>query len=349
VFVPSINEVFIVNPTESIQLPQGTDTIFVNGRKTGVDTTVYTAAYDTLINQSTVFNGNTPINDGFRPQIYNDALIIQDTTLSGFKNIGTSPPPNYTLKVFEANKPGQPSVIGKNMPYDYSIEFFPNIVDTSKADTLFFPPIPSNIIPSQEVNFKVKNLTTNQYIDFAYLTFGTLASGYSIWFIEDIEGETFRTWRVDIQYRTANTPLETQGTLDIFTTKPFSRSDIIQFNLKGASIDNAMAKADLERIKVVPNPYIATHSGEPRLLSTQTSGRGERNIRFTHVPPNAKISIFTVRGERIKTLTHEELYTGDVKWNLRTEENLDVAFGIYVFVVEVPDIGTKIGKFALIK
>jgi hypothetical protein len=85
------------------------------------------------------------------------------------------------------------------------------------------------------------------------------------------------------------------------------------------------------------------------LLSTQTSGRGERIIRFTHVPPGSKISIFTVRGELIRTLRQDDLFNGDVFWNLRTSENMDAAYGVYVYVVEAPEIGTKTGKFALIK
>ena len=117
----------------------------------------------------------------------------------------------------------------------------------------------------------------------------------------------------------------------------------------GATITSETAKNELDLIKVVPNPYVVTHDGESRLLSTQTSGRGEREIRFTHIPPGSKISIFTVRGELIRTLRHDDLYVGDVYWNLRTEENLDVAYGVYIFVAETPDAGSKIGKFALIK
>jgi hypothetical protein len=105
----------------------------------------------------------------------------------------------------------------------------------------------------------------------------------------------------------------------------------------------------LDKIKVVPNPYVVTHSAEASLLSTQTSGRGEREIRFTYVPPGSKISMVTVRGELIKTLYQDDTFNGDVFWNLRTEENIDVAFGVYVYVVEAPNIGTKIDKFALIK
>ncbi|MEO8399232.1 MAG: hypothetical protein ABI550_05370 [Ignavibacteriaceae bacterium] len=119
--------------------------------------------------------------------------------------------------------------------------------------------------------------------------------------------------------------------------------------MKGARIEDSIAKSEMDKIKVVPNPYVVTHDAEASLLSTQTSGRGEREIRFTHIPPNSKISIFTVRGELIRTLTHDNLYVGDEYWNLRTDENLDVAYGVYVFVVESPSIGTKIGKFALIK
>jgi len=51
----------------------------------------------------------------------------------------------------------------------------------------------------------------------------------------------------------------------------------------------------------------------------------------------------------VKTLQNNNLFVGDVFWNLRTEENLDAAFGVYVFVVDAPNIGTKISKFALIK
>ncbi len=157
-----------------------------------------------------------------------------------------------------------------------------------------------------------------------------------------------RTWRVNVRYRTFD-PLETAGTFNIQTLKPFNQDDSYFFTMIGASINKADAQNQLNKIKVVPNPYIVTHAGEQRLLSTQTSGRGEREIRFTYVPPGSKISIYTVRGELVRTLYAENLYVGDVYWNLRSEENIDVAFGIYVFVVDAPNIGTKIGKFALIK
>lgn len=341
VFVPLANQTYIVNPNDSIPLPAGTDTIFVNGLKLNVSgQEYYKADYQVLIDSYELFAGETPVRHGFRLQLYNDEVSL-DTTY--FKDIATSPPPNYEVVRFTALNP---KYSGYSNPNDYVIEFYDTIVDTSVVDTVGSGA--SNIIPARPVNFKVKNLTKNQYVDFAYLRVGTLSYTYSIWFKEYLQGKYVRTWRVNIRYRTLS-DLESAGTFNIITLKPFNSNDSFFFTMKGARIDNSLAKDQLDKIKVVPNPYVVTHQGEQRLLSTQTSGRGEREIRFTYVPPGSKISIFTVRGELVRTLYAENLYVGDVYWNLRSEENLDVAFGIYVFVIDAPNIGTKIGKFALIK
>ena len=349
VYVPLINESYIVNPLDSVSIPAGEDTIFVNGFKVPVTSAFYKTAYDTLVNKSHLFAGETPITDGFRMQFLNDWTVKLDTSNSSFTGFSSAKEPVYTFGVFfNGATPPRSNSNGFGIPNDYEIEFFDSIVDTSVGDTLQ-PPISSNRIPAKEVNFKVKNLTTNEYIDFVYLTFGTVSTTYSIWFKEWVNGQYIRTWRVNIDYNNAGTPLETSGKLTLKTLKPFSSQDSFTFSMKGATINTDQAKIDLDLIKVVPNPYVVTHSAEARLLSSQTSGRGEREIRFTKVPPGSKISIFTVRGDLVTTLYQEDLYVGDVFWNLRTDENLDVSFGVYVFVVEAPNIGTKIGKFALIK
>ncbi len=303
---------------------------------------------DTIVNRSSVFSGNTPIEEGFRVQIHNDAEVKMDTSKSGLVG-GTSDPQSITFNVFYLqNQP--PNINGVKLPNDYQIEFYPDIVGNSIADSLF-PPTPSNIITSKPVNFKVKNLTKNEYIDFAYYKTGSISTTHNIIFKELVGGGEYRhTWRVNIAYNGGNNvPLETSGILSLYTLKPFGSNDAVTFKMKGANLDDALAKDQMNKIKVVPNPYVVTHEAEARLLSSQVSGRGEREIRFTYIPPGATISIYTVRGEKIKTLTHDDLFVGDVYWNLRTEENLDVAYGVYVFVVEAPGIGTKIGKFALIK
>ncbi|MFA7228409.1 MAG: hypothetical protein WC061_05180, partial [Melioribacteraceae bacterium] len=346
--VPNTGEQKILNPTETYTLPTGTDSVVVNGKKIKVTGNSYTALYDTLVSNSRVFYGSTPIRHGFRVQLLNDLISI-DSTRSGFSNISSATPPQYTMQVFTPSNVGPDgSYAGINLPNDYVIEFSNTIVRNSVADTLY-PKITSNRIPAQPVNFRVRSLTTGQEIDFVYFKTGTLSTVHNIYFKEKIGNVVRRTWRVNIYYSTPNTPLEQSGTLTMRTFKPFNHLDSYTFEVKGASVDQELAKNDLDRIKVVPNPYVVTHDAEQRLLSFQTSGRGEREIRFTYIPPGSKISIFTVRGELVKTLYHDNLYVGDVYWNLRTEENIEVAYGVYVFVVDAQNIGTKIGKFALIK
>ena len=348
VYVESINETYIVNPLESISLPAGTDTVYVNGKKRAVESLTYTAVYDTLIANSTNFTGFNPVQQGFTVRLYNDNISV-DTARSGFQDISSDVLPTYTFARFIPNNVGPDgSYAGINIPNDYEIEFFNTTVGQSIADTLY-PRTASNRIPASDVNFKVKNLTTGQYIDFVYFKTGSLSTIHNIYFKENINGQIWRTWRLNIFYNLPNEPLETSGKLFVRTKKPFTSDDVFTFTLTSASFDQNSAKSQLDEIKVVPNPYVVTHAGEERLLSTQTSGRGEREIRFTHIPPGSKITIYTVRGELIKTLTHDDLFVGDVYWNLRTEENIDAAYGVYIYVVEIPEVGKKIDKFALIK
>ena len=40
---------------------------------------------------------------------------------------------------------------------------------------------------------------------------------------------------------------------------------------------------------------------------------------------------------------------GREPWDMRTKDGIEVAFGVYIFHVDVPGVGEKIGKFAIIK
>jgi hypothetical protein len=268
-------------------------------------------------------------------QLYNDP-IAKDTLNSGFVDeVQDSLFMGYTFSKF---------VSGIAYPNDYEIEFFDQTVDTSSSIT-----IEGISLPAREVNFKIKNTTTGEYIDFGFWETGNIARVYNILFLEDIDGEEEYTWKVTLEFTTIDAELLDEGKLELKTLKPFNSNDEFYFTTTGAAIDKQKAKADMDKIKVVPNPYVVTHAAEAEISSFKTSGRGEREIRFTYIPPGSKISIYTVRGELIKTLRHDDTYTGSVYWNLRTDENLNVAYGVYVYVVETPGVGKKIGKFALIK
>ncbi len=129
----------------------------------------------------------------------------------------------------------------------------------------------------------------------------------------------------------------------------FSSLDKYTFTTVAAKFDAATAASALDRIKVVPNPYVAVNDIEPtdRLPGTT---RGSRRIYFEHLPLQATIRIFTLSGELVKTLEHDSgLDNGREYWDLLNRDNLGVAYGVYIAHIDAPGVGQRIIKFALIK
>ncbi|MBU1064846.1 T9SS type A sorting domain-containing protein, partial [bacterium] len=135
--------------------------------------------------------------------------------------------------------------------------------------------------------------------------------------------------------------------LRIFTKKPFSSLDSYQFTSTAAYVDEKLLKNELGDIAVVPNPYVATAIWEPK--PDFVVGRGERKIYFINLPSSGTIRIYTLNGELVKKIRIDNnIYSGAVSWNLLNEDNLEIAYGLYIYHVET-ESGTKIGKFAIIK
>jgi hypothetical protein len=349
--ITSTNDTIFIPPNDTVTIPTDVE-LTLNGKSYVPDTNFYIGSYDTLVLHDTLFSGETPIHHGFRVHMLNDTSIVLDSLNSLYENPSSSPPPKFWFHQFIWSNTGVGATYnGIKMPYDYRIEFYPDTLDSHRvrsiADTLY-PRTSSNIIPARTANFRIKNLTTDKYIDFVYWKTGLVSTTHNIFFKEVINDTVWRTWRIDV-YTDLNAWIQTSGYLYLRTFKPFSKDDVFQFTTHGPSIDNVVAKSQLDLIKVVPNPYVVANELEPALITGKTSGRGERILRFTHVPPGSKISIYSVRGELVSTLRQEDMFVGDVKWNLRTSENLDAAYGVYIYVLEAPNIGTKTGKFALIK
>ena len=87
----------------------------------------------------------------------------------------------------------------------------------------------------------------------------------------------------------------------------------------------------LDTIKVVPNPYKAS--------SAFNENSNLRKLRFTNLPTNCQISIYTILGEHVTTFQHSKQFDGNAWWNLRTGNNQDgpeVAPGLYLYVIEFP-------------
>ncbi|MCF7833341.1 MAG: hypothetical protein K9N05_07195 [Candidatus Marinimicrobia bacterium] len=131
--------------------------------------------------------------------------------------------------------------------------------------------------------------------------------------------------------------------------KPFRNGDMFEFTTEAPEVDSDVATNSLDNIQVVPNPYIVANNMEAPLPPAVTSGRGERRIEFRKLPTDAKVYIFTSAGSLVKTLNHGgDIHNGTLAWDLKTSENLDIAFGVYFYVIE-SSAGKKSGKVAVIK
>ncbi|RKY80472.1 hypothetical protein DRQ07_05465, partial [candidate division KSB1 bacterium] len=170
-------------------------------------------------------------------------------------------------------------------------------------------------------------------------------------FVEGYSPEkNFFTWDVFFTSLTDTTySFGTGDTLTIKLKKPFRAGDVFEFYTQTPDVDISVASSQMDKIKVVPNPYVAATAHELPLPPAITSGRGERKIDFIHLPLNSKVHIFTAMGEHVITLEQDgSIFNGTLSWNLKTKENLDVAAGIYFYVVESP-VGVKRGKIGIIK
>ncbi len=111
-----------------------------------------------------------------------------------------------------------------------------------------------------------------------------------------------------------------------------------QFTIVPSEIDVDSIK--LSNVRVVPNPYIL----HTRFESTPY----DRRLMFTNLPEQCEIHVYNIAGEHINTIYHTN-NLGYEYWDLRTKYGLEVAYGLYIFVVKTDNNTKAKGKFVIIK
>jgi hypothetical protein len=156
------------------------------------------------------------------------------------------------------------------------------------------------------------------------------------------------------QYTNVNSPsLLTTHTLanaanNNFPSYTFNTKDIATLFDQKSTAKNA-----LDLIRVVPNPYYGSSSYETKRI--------DNRVRITNLPNKCTIKIFTMNGTLIRTLKRdvtgqedEIVYDSDTKqsrrisyldWDLKNQNNISVASGLYIFYVDAPGLGEKIVKW----
>ena len=328
---------------------------------------------DTLINNDHYFPiADAPIIEGFRLAFNNiDGLTFNEKTSYWTRD---------SIWTFNVLRYATFNVVGSKLPFDYRIIFTEEQSDSTIDFCMRYLPTTTTCFPGflfsgQAVNFKVQrreSLTGDDSVDWVGIPVGLIdvipigaPDGYfnadgnreSDWIVfmdyEDDNGNPAPSWSFNLNLHPFDDELiynepQPGDTAYIIIEKPFLSEDIYEFTTIAAAIDPDRAKEDLKKIKVVPNPYFAANAFEGQ--NTFTSGRGPREIQFRYLPKECTIRIYTISGELVKTIKHTStIDSGTGKWDLLTKDNLTASYGVYIYHIDAPGIGEKIGKLAIVK
>ncbi len=152
-------------------------------------------------------------------------------------------------------------------------------------------------------------------------------------------------------------PVATGWTQVFDLARTFDPRSVVQLVATPFSAKTVVNKADLNRVSVVPNPYLA-RSDVDQIAGRVPTGR----IYFTGAPEEGVLRVYSVSGQFLQELTWKKsdlLYTGnnaltgDLPFNLRTREGLDMSSGLYLYVLTATGpTGNGLvqrGKFVIIR
>jgi hypothetical protein len=125
---------------------------------------------------------------------------------------------------------------------------------------------------------------------------------------------------------------------------------------------DSVAKTALDKIRIVPNPYLA--------YSTFENNANDGRIKITNLPNVCTIKIYSLEGTLIKVIERSVTvdpidgkkieisdgladpvntvrinYDNTAEWDIKNQSNITVASGIYLFDITAPGIGHKILKW----
>lgn len=132
----------------------------------------------------------------------------------------------------------------------------------------------------------------------------------------------------------------------LVTNKPFENGDEFIFETSTVQFDEATAKDLVNDIFVVPNPYVAYSISENP--GRTTTKRGDRELQFRNLPPRCTIRIYTITGELVDRIDKDD-NSSIAYWDLLSSEGMRISYGVYIYHVDIPNVGEKIGRFAVIK
>ena len=215
------------------------------------------------------------------------------------------------------------------------------------------------------IPFEVWNTTKNEQINLLVYdrnyskTNDPTKDGFEVW----DQLDRMYVWAVNTKYSTAVIDPNSQVVADsatwnwVFFQSNFTTGDVIKFtydNPLQTGLDTFtftvpkqtysadLAKEDVNKINVFPNPYYGVNYLE--------TTKYNRFVTFNHLPSEATIRIFNLAGTMVKTIQHTAQDGTFQQWDLTNNSGLPVSSGLYIAYIDMPALGkTKILKFAIIQ
>ena len=122
----------------------------------------------------------------------------------------------------------------------------------------------------------------------------------------------------------------------------------VRFRIPEVKIEeNQITDAMMDQINVVPNPYYLTHQG-------QKSPYDSKKIYFTRLPKRCSIYIYTLTGDLIQTIEHNEFTSpapdkvGVDAWDLLSSNQQRVQSQMMIALIRTPDGAETVKKFTVV-
>jgi hypothetical protein len=337
-----IGNIFVINQDYEILDEMGKIRGIAGGSITDGNTYTVSYLYYPIVNSKAVSQEETnPIVDGIKVTVQDVelALNVDNTKWSTSSSCSWSP------EVIPFNGADQ-----FMYPGAYEVRFFDEIVDTSS--TALHPSFGIS-----RMNFEVWDVTPGRIPMQEEVTIIEEGNNPdSLWSLGDraiiMDGEPLGgKWEFTFFLPDSGDTISA-GAGDVFfidTHRPFAESDTLLFTTVASQYDKTVASGKLDSIYVVPNPYVVTNVLEQLDLQNPMD-RGPRKIYFTNLPKECTISIYTVSGDLVEILEHNsDIENSQEHWDLTTKDNFPLAYGVYLYHVDAPGIGEKLGRFAVIK
>ena len=162
------------------------------------------------------------------------------------------------------------------------------------------------------------------------------------WSYDNGNGIWDAQWCMWLYPRGTRPMLGAQGTLTLIPNLVNTIQDSFTFTAPENTESANLARVDVKKINVFPNPYYGYQYRE--------TSRDNHYVTFSHLPSKATLRIFDLSGVLVRTINHVASSGQFDFWNLQNESGYPVASGIYVVYIDMPDLGTtKILKLAVIQ